>query len=64
VIAYYSQGREGHGGGYSHSALYLGNNKIACHTYCRSDKPECTWDNDWNLGADGGYGYTFINMPS
>jgi hypothetical protein len=28
---------------YGHLAMYLGNDKIACHTFCRSDQPDCTW---------------------
>jgi hypothetical protein len=35
---------------YSHLTLYLGNDKIACHTYCRFDDPACTWDKNWALG--------------
>ena len=48
LIAYYraSTGR------YTHLVMYLGNYKIVCHTYCRSDDPACTWDNEYTLGQD------------
>lgn len=47
LIGYFDTKRDRFG----HSALYLGKDKIACHTYCRSDQPGCTWDNDWHLGS-------------
>ena len=37
---------------YGHLALYLGDGKIACHTYCRSDDATCTWDNRFDLGRN------------
>ncbi len=43
---------------HTHLAMYLGKGKIACHTYCRSDRPACTWDNDWNLGTT----WTFLHL--
>ncbi|TML61286.1 MAG: hypothetical protein E6G22_09660 [Actinobacteria bacterium] len=46
LVAYFNKARKV----YSHLTLLLPGNKIACHTYCRSDQPECTWDNDWPLG--------------
>ena len=46
LVAYFNKARKV----YSHMTLLLPGNKIACHTYCRSDQPECTWDNDWPLG--------------
>lgn len=49
LIGYYDAKR----GRYGHLVLYVGNGKIACHTYCRSDAPGCTWDNGWQLGGDG-----------
>ncbi len=52
LIAYFD------GSKYFHMALYLGNGKIACHTYCRSDLPECTWENSWDLTAL----YTFLRF--
>lgn len=57
LIAYFNQDRER----YSHMALYLGDGKIACHTYCRSDDPACTWDNSWRLGT-GTHLWTFIQF--
>jgi hypothetical protein len=35
---------------YTHLAMFLGGGRIACHSYGRSDQPDCTWDQDWNLG--------------
>jgi hypothetical protein len=57
VIAYFHP--MGH---YTHCALDLGESKIACHTYCRSHQPECTWDNDWMLGLNEGFAYTLIHI--
>jgi hypothetical protein len=57
VIGYFSPKHK-----YTHTTLYLGNGKIACHTYCRSDQIGCTWDNEWNLGEGEGFAYTFIHM--
>src|SRR5262249_12787720 len=48
--------------GYIHSALYLGQGNIACHTYCRSDQLGCTWDNSWD-SVSAAFAYTFIHMP-
>lgn len=48
-------------GFYSHLAILLGGGKIACHTYCRSDQPGCTWDNVWDLGRDT-HTWTFIRI--
>jgi hypothetical protein len=45
-----------------HMTIYLGNGKIACHTYCRSDQPECLWDNDWNIKFGDDTVYTFIQF--
>ncbi len=55
LIAYFNPSRRRH----THMTMYLGNGKIACHTYCRSDLPSCTWDNNWNLGQGQGFGWTF-----
>ena len=57
LIAYYSKARRR----YSHMAMLLENGKIACHTYCRSDQSECTWDNDWFLGR-GTHAWTFLRF--
>lgn len=57
LIAYFNKERKL----YSHMALLLEGNKIACHTYGRSDQPECTWDNDWLIGR-GAYQWTFIRF--
>jgi hypothetical protein len=41
-------------GKYRHLAMYLGESNIACHTYMRSDEPDCTWDHKWNLAFKRG----------
>jgi Putative amidase domain len=53
-----------------HLAILLGdhgkiNGKVACHTYCRSDHPDCTWDNDWDAikPPGGDYRVTLLQMP-
>lgn len=57
LVAYFHKDRRV----YSHMALLLDSNKIACHTYGRSDQPECTWDNTWKLGV-GTHQWTFIRF--
>jgi hypothetical protein len=52
VIAYYSTDN-----GYTHSALYLDNGTIACHSRCRYNGP-------WDLGRTDGYLYTFIHFTA
>ncbi|MEU0646040.1 D-alanyl-D-alanine carboxypeptidase family protein [Streptomyces umbrinus] len=37
---------------YTHLAMLLGGGRIACHSYGRSDQPECTWTNGWDLDGD------------
>jgi hypothetical protein len=49
---------------YTHLAMYLGGGKIASHTYSRSDLPDCTWDNDWNLGEGAGFRWTFLRITA
>jgi hypothetical protein len=48
---------------YSHLTLYLGGDKIGCHTYCRFDDPGCTWDNRWDLGR-GTHLWTFLHFTT
>jgi hypothetical protein len=48
LIGYYSRPRSR----YVHLAMYLGEGRIVCHTYCRSDDPDCRWDNAFTLGDD------------
>jgi hypothetical protein len=64
LIAYSSGGR------FDHLVILLGddgkhNNKVACHTYCRSDDAACTWDNDWDAirPPGGDYRVTLLQMP-
>jgi hypothetical protein len=37
---------------YGHLALYAGDENIVCHTYCRADVEDCTWDHRYSLGLD------------
>jgi hypothetical protein len=39
---------------YAHLVMYAGDGNIVCHSYCRSDAAECTWDHSYALGADNG----------
>jgi len=48
-------------GRYSHLAMLLDGERIACHTYCRSDHPDCTWDNHWALGCTT-HSWTFLHF--
>jgi Putative amidase domain len=57
-------------GRFDHLVVLLGddgkhNEKVACHTYCRSDAKECTWDNKWDeIRPPGGdYHITLLQMP-
>jgi hypothetical protein len=58
LIAYFNTNK----GRYTHLAMYIGNGKIGCHTYCRFDDPNCTWDNDWDLGEGQGFSWTFLHF--
>jgi hypothetical protein len=54
------------GGRFGHLAMYLGEGKIACHTYCRSDDVACTWDNDFTIGRDDpawSWAFLKVNYP-
>jgi hypothetical protein len=42
--------------------MYLGNQKIGCHSLCRSDDPSCTWKNGWVLHPDKGWRWTFLHF--
>jgi hypothetical protein len=57
LVAYFNLA----GGFYSHLAILLGGGKIASHSYSRSDRPECTWDNNWDIGR-GDYTWTFLQF--
>jgi len=57
IVAYFNKTEQR----YTHMAIYLGNGKIACHTYCRSDDAACSWDNSWKLGV-GTHQWTFIQF--
>jgi hypothetical protein len=37
---------------YSHLTMYAGGDGIICHTYCRADTEDCTWDHLYSLGRD------------
>jgi hypothetical protein len=58
-------------GRYDHLVIILGgadgkiNGKVACHTYCRSDDRQCTWDNDWDAIKPplSDYSVTLLQMP-
>jgi hypothetical protein len=61
LVAYFNEDR----GRYTHMAFYLGNGKIACHTYCRFDKSiesAVTWDDHWDLGARKNFTWTFLRF--
>jgi hypothetical protein len=64
LIAYSQDGK------LDHLVILLGDNgklngKVACHTYCRSDASDCTWDNDWDSirPPEGDYRITLLQMP-
>jgi hypothetical protein len=59
LIGYYSRPRSR----YVHLAMYAGDERIICHTYCRSDAPECRWDNRFNLGDDdASWSWTLLRL--
>ena len=59
LIAYFNTERHR----YSHLAMLLPGNKIACHSFGRSDQPDCTWSNDWNIGRDN-HRWTFLHITT
>jgi hypothetical protein len=36
---------------YTHLAMLLDGGLIGCHSYGRSDQPDCTWKSYWNIGS-------------
>ena len=48
LIGYYRASQRDYG----HLALYAGGENILCHTYCRADTEDCTWDHRYSLGID------------
>jgi hypothetical protein len=48
LIAYYSVSAHD----YAHLVLYAGDENIICHSYCRADTEDCTWDHAYTLGLD------------
>jgi hypothetical protein len=59
LIAYFDADMNRH----VHLVLYLGNDKICCHTYARSDDTSCTWDNTWLLTEhQAGWKKTFLHF--
>lgn len=54
---------------YKHFMLYMGNKKIACHTYSRCDDQGVgwtgKWSNAWNVGESAGWckGWTVFRFP-
>ena len=46
LLGYYRKSKRS----YAHIAMYAGGESILCHSYSRSDAPECTWDHRYTLG--------------
>jgi hypothetical protein len=57
LVAYFNKERQH----YSHLAMLLGAGRIACHSFGRSDQPECTWKNSWDLGRSN-HQWTFVRF--
>jgi hypothetical protein len=66
IVAYWKPTDARRPGHYAHTALYMGNGMIACHTYSRCDTDDCTWDKQWDLrgGDKPEYEWTLLRMPA
>jgi hypothetical protein len=50
--------------GYSHSAMYVGDGGITCHSTCRYKGLGDSSDDEWHLNNGRAYQYTFIHFSS
>jgi hypothetical protein len=57
LVAYFNVGRQR----YTHLAMLLEGGRIACHSYGRSDQPQCTWPNNWDIGRSN-HQWTFLRF--
>lgn len=50
--------------GYSHSAMYVGDGGITCHTFCRFKGEPGSESDDWDLGRGQGFKYTVVHFSA
>lgn len=50
--------------GYTHSAMYVGDGGITCHTFCRFKGQSGSEDDNWDLGRGQGFTYTFVHFSA
>jgi len=64
VIYYNKQPTDESSVGYSHSAMYVGNGGITCHSTCRYKGLGDSSDDEWHLNNGSKYLYTLIHFSS
>lgn len=64
VIYYNKQPADESPVGYSHSAMYVGDGGITCHSTCRYKGLGDSSDDEWHLNNGSKYLYTFIHFSS
>jgi hypothetical protein len=62
LIAYFNNSAQFFG--YTHSAMYVGDGGITCHTFCRFKGQTGSEDDDWDLGRSDGFTYTFVHFSA
>jgi len=62
IIYYNADPSEGTPVGYHHSAMYVGDGGITCHSVCRYKSLGDSSDDEWHLNAGQIYKYTFIHF--
>jgi hypothetical protein len=64
VIYYNTVPSEGSHVGYHHSAMYVGDRGITCHSTCRYKGLGDSTDDEWHLNGGAIYKYTLIHFSS
>lgn len=50
--------------GYTHSAMFVGEGGITCHTFCRFKGQPGSEDDEWHLGRDPRFTYTLVHFSA
>jgi hypothetical protein len=64
VIYWNTKPSEGTHVGFAHSAMYVGDNGITCHSTCRYKGLGDSTEDEWHLDGGAIYEYTFIHFSS
>jgi hypothetical protein len=62
LIAYFNNNAKTFG--YTHSAMYVGDGGITCHSFCRCKGQPGSESDDWDLGRTEGFTYTLVHFSA